>query len=216
MCGGRLVHLPCSHLGHIPRSQPYSFPGGRRRVEVYNYKRAVEVWVDPEYRSFIYDHFEEMKVIKFILTKTLLDYDRWVPNNSRSDQTSVRWQPISRSDRTSVRVLTNWTQSLTERLQDDNRYVPNNSWSDKVNRSDSNLFLSIRYNELSALGSRTCCVNVKDYNWDCKDLVKKAFDRKQLIDMLDRLLQDMIKSEQACPVDKISNIIFFIALRSSF
>lgn len=61
MCGGRLVHLPCSHLGHIPRSQPYSFPGGRRRVEVYNYKRAVEVWVDPEYRQFIYDHFEEMK-----------------------------------------------------------------------------------------------------------------------------------------------------------
>lgn len=67
MCGGRLVHLPCSHLGHIPRSQPYSFPGGRRRVEVYNYKRAVEVWVDPEYRQFIYDHFEEMKVSDFTI-----------------------------------------------------------------------------------------------------------------------------------------------------
>ncbi|XP_048733058.2 polypeptide N-acetylgalactosaminyltransferase 1-like [Ostrea edulis] len=63
MCGGRLVHLPCSHLGHIARAQPYSFPGGRRTIEVYNYKRAVEVWVDPEYRSFIYDHFEEMKAI---------------------------------------------------------------------------------------------------------------------------------------------------------
>jgi polypeptide N-acetylgalactosaminyltransferase len=62
MCGGRLVHLPCSHLGHIARAQPYSFPGGRRSIEVYNYKRAVEVWVDPEYRPFIYDHFEEMKV----------------------------------------------------------------------------------------------------------------------------------------------------------
>ncbi|XP_061164827.1 polypeptide N-acetylgalactosaminyltransferase 13-like [Saccostrea echinata] len=63
MCGGRLVHLPCSHLGHIPRSQPYSFPGGRRSIEVYNYKRAVEVWVDPEYRGFIYDHFDEMKTL---------------------------------------------------------------------------------------------------------------------------------------------------------
>ncbi|KAK3096833.1 hypothetical protein FSP39_003790 [Pinctada imbricata] len=61
MCGGRLVHLPCSHLGHIARAQPYSFPGGRRQIEVYNYKRAVEVWMEPEQKELIYDYFPEMK-----------------------------------------------------------------------------------------------------------------------------------------------------------
>ena len=62
MCGGRLVHLPCSHLGHIARAQPYSFPGGRRQIEVYNYKRAVEVWMQPEQKQMVYDYFPEMKV----------------------------------------------------------------------------------------------------------------------------------------------------------
>lgn len=61
MCGGRLIHLPCSHLGHIARTQPYSFPGGRHHIEVYNYRRAVEVWMEPRHKSFIYDHFPDMK-----------------------------------------------------------------------------------------------------------------------------------------------------------
>ncbi|XP_063447802.1 polypeptide N-acetylgalactosaminyltransferase 1-like [Mytilus trossulus] len=63
MCGGRLIHIPCSHIGHIPRSQPYSFPGGRRYVEVYNYKRAVEVWMEPKHRRFVYDSYPEMATI---------------------------------------------------------------------------------------------------------------------------------------------------------
>jgi hypothetical protein len=49
MCGGHLLHFPCSRVGHIARLQPYSFPGGRRNIEVYNYKRAVEV----KYLTFI-------------------------------------------------------------------------------------------------------------------------------------------------------------------
>ncbi|VDI28998.1 polypeptide N-acetylgalactosaminyltransferase [Mytilus galloprovincialis] len=63
MCGGRFVHLPCSHLGHIARVQPYDFPGGRRNIEVYNYKRAVEVWMEPNHKQFVYDHFPEMATI---------------------------------------------------------------------------------------------------------------------------------------------------------
>lgn len=63
MCGGRLVHLPCSHLGHIARSQPYDFPGGRRNIEVFNYKRAIEVWMEPEHKQFVYDHFEDMQEV---------------------------------------------------------------------------------------------------------------------------------------------------------
>ncbi|XP_064608426.1 polypeptide N-acetylgalactosaminyltransferase 1-like isoform X2 [Liolophura sinensis] len=62
MCGGRLIHLPCSHIGHIARPQPYSFPGGRLNVEVHNYKRAVDVWMG-DYKRFVYDHFPDMAKI---------------------------------------------------------------------------------------------------------------------------------------------------------
>ncbi|KAK3578282.1 hypothetical protein CHS0354_010486, partial [Potamilus streckersoni] len=61
LCGGRLIHVPCSHIGHVARFQPYSFPGGRQAIEMYNYKRAIEVWMEPEYRTFVFDHFPEMK-----------------------------------------------------------------------------------------------------------------------------------------------------------
>ncbi|XP_052098989.1 polypeptide N-acetylgalactosaminyltransferase 13-like [Mytilus californianus] len=61
MCGGKMVHMPCSHVGHIARPQPYSFPLGRRKTELYNYKRAVDVWMDPAYKKFVYDFFPEMK-----------------------------------------------------------------------------------------------------------------------------------------------------------
>ena len=62
MCGGHLLHFPCSRVGHIARLQPYSFPGGRRIIEVYNYKRAVEVWMEPHHKRIIYDHFPDMAV----------------------------------------------------------------------------------------------------------------------------------------------------------
>ena len=61
MCGGSLVHIPCSKLGHIARVQPYSFPGGRRQIEVHNYKRAVELWMEDNHKQFIQDYYPEMK-----------------------------------------------------------------------------------------------------------------------------------------------------------
>ncbi|XP_041375866.1 inactive polypeptide N-acetylgalactosaminyltransferase-like protein 5 [Gigantopelta aegis] len=63
MCGGQLMHAPCSKIGHIARSQPYQFPGGRRKTEVTNYKRAVEVWMEPEHKKFVYDFFPDMKEV---------------------------------------------------------------------------------------------------------------------------------------------------------
>jgi polypeptide N-acetylgalactosaminyltransferase len=52
-CGGRMVDVPCSHVGHIYRKfAPFPNPGigdfiGR------NYKRVAEVWMD-EYKEHIY------------------------------------------------------------------------------------------------------------------------------------------------------------------
>ncbi|KAH3782141.1 polypeptide N-acetylgalactosaminyltransferase 13-like [Dreissena polymorpha] len=63
LCGGRLVHAPCSHIGHVARSQPYSFPGGREHIEQYNYKRAIEVWMEEEHKELIYNYFPNMKTL---------------------------------------------------------------------------------------------------------------------------------------------------------
>ncbi|XP_071096968.1 polypeptide N-acetylgalactosaminyltransferase 13-like [Haliotis cracherodii] len=63
MCGGQLLHVPCSHVGHIERPQPYTFPGGgRHETKLVNFKRAVEVWMGP-YKRFVYRQFPEMETL---------------------------------------------------------------------------------------------------------------------------------------------------------
>lgn len=54
MCGGQMIHVPCSRIGHIARSQPYDFPNGRLESENHNYKRAIEVWMD-DYKQYVYE-----------------------------------------------------------------------------------------------------------------------------------------------------------------
>lgn len=47
MCGGVLEILPCSHVGHVFRSEsPYKFPKGTGRTVGYNVVRFIKVWVD--------------------------------------------------------------------------------------------------------------------------------------------------------------------------
>jgi polypeptide N-acetylgalactosaminyltransferase len=54
MCGGTLLILPCSHVGHVFRKQtPYSFPGGTNRVIYKNNRRLVDVWTD-EYSKYFH------------------------------------------------------------------------------------------------------------------------------------------------------------------
>ncbi|XP_059169591.1 polypeptide N-acetylgalactosaminyltransferase 3-like [Physella acuta] len=62
LCGGRLLHAPCSRIGHVPRVQPYSFPGGRPSVLFHNYKRAASVWMG-NYTRFVYSIFPEMQTL---------------------------------------------------------------------------------------------------------------------------------------------------------
>ncbi|XP_029646622.2 polypeptide N-acetylgalactosaminyltransferase 13-like [Octopus sinensis] len=59
-CGGQVLHVFCSHFGHIARYQPYSFPRDRLHTEVYNYKRAADVWLGP-YKKYVYNYFPLMR-----------------------------------------------------------------------------------------------------------------------------------------------------------
>ncbi|KAH3815012.1 hypothetical protein DPMN_143531 [Dreissena polymorpha] len=56
-----MLHVPCSRVGHIARTQPYHFPQGRQATENKNYKRAVEVWMDG-YKEYVYEANPEIKV----------------------------------------------------------------------------------------------------------------------------------------------------------
>ncbi|XP_028967008.1 N-acetylgalactosaminyltransferase 7 [Galendromus occidentalis] len=57
-CGGQILWVPCSRVGHVYRGfMPYSFGDlGKKRkgpLIVINYKRVVEVWFD-EYKEYFY------------------------------------------------------------------------------------------------------------------------------------------------------------------
>ncbi|XP_050401803.1 probable N-acetylgalactosaminyltransferase 8 isoform X2 [Patella vulgata] len=53
LCGGRLVHVPCSKIGHIPNQEDTT-------LDLYNYKRAIEVWMEPNLKQFVYDFYNNL------------------------------------------------------------------------------------------------------------------------------------------------------------
>ena len=54
MCGGTLLVLPCSHVGHVFRKQtPYSFPGGTNKIIFRNNRRLIDVWTD-DYKEYFH------------------------------------------------------------------------------------------------------------------------------------------------------------------
>jgi polypeptide N-acetylgalactosaminyltransferase len=63
MCGGTLLILPCSHVGHVFRKQtPYSFPGGTNKIIYKNNRRLVDVWTD-EYSKYFHKVIPELNTI---------------------------------------------------------------------------------------------------------------------------------------------------------
>lgn len=61
LCGGELVHVACSRVGHITRSQPY-LQKDRRTIEMFNYRRVADVWMN-KYVSYVNDQYSNMKNI---------------------------------------------------------------------------------------------------------------------------------------------------------
>jgi len=58
-CGGSIVWVPCSRVGHVYRAfMPYNFGDLTKKAKgpiiTINYKRVIEVWMDEEYKKFFY------------------------------------------------------------------------------------------------------------------------------------------------------------------
>lgn len=58
-CGGSIVWVPCSRIGHVYRAfMPYNFGELTKKVKgpviTNNYRRVIEVWMDEEYKQFFY------------------------------------------------------------------------------------------------------------------------------------------------------------------
>ena len=53
MCGGTLLQVPCSHVGHVFRKNlPYDLNESNKAIAE-NYQRLVDVWTD-EYKKYFY------------------------------------------------------------------------------------------------------------------------------------------------------------------
>lgn len=52
-CGGSLLLIPCSHIGHLFRIAAYSFNGDRNVIKHRNNLRITEVWLD-EFKELYY------------------------------------------------------------------------------------------------------------------------------------------------------------------
>lgn len=61
MCGGTLLWIPCSHVGHVLRNtRPYSFKGDIINVLSNNNRRLIEVWAS-DYKSYLFNSFPHLK-----------------------------------------------------------------------------------------------------------------------------------------------------------
>jgi polypeptide N-acetylgalactosaminyltransferase len=68
MCGGNLLTVPCSHVGHVFRERsPYKWLPGVDVVRK-NSVRVAEVWMD-DFKNIYYERLNNILVIKVLLSK---------------------------------------------------------------------------------------------------------------------------------------------------
>jgi hypothetical protein len=46
LCGGKMLDIPCSRIGHVYRHSPFPNPRNGQDYVTKNFKRIVEVWMD--------------------------------------------------------------------------------------------------------------------------------------------------------------------------
>ena len=72
MCGGKMVKMPCSRVGHVYRIDvPYAYQ--KANTVSTNFRRVAEVWID-EYKFWLYDRRPSLKQVKELKCKSFKWY----------------------------------------------------------------------------------------------------------------------------------------------
>ena len=65
MCGGTLLWIPCSHVGHVIRhTRPYSSKNNIFNFLSKNNRRLIEVWAR-DYKSYLFNSYPHLKDVVF-------------------------------------------------------------------------------------------------------------------------------------------------------
>ncbi|XP_063986785.1 N-acetylgalactosaminyltransferase 7 [Diachasmimorpha longicaudata] len=97
-CGGSIVWVPCSHVGHVYRGfMPYNFGKLAQKKKgpliTINYKRVIETWFDEKHKEFFYtreplarllDHGDISEQLKFKERKKCKNF-QWFMDNVAYD-----------------------------------------------------------------------------------------------------------------------------------
>ena len=70
MCGGMMLNMPCSRVGHVyRRNVPYTYD--KPNAVLINFKRVAEVWMG-DFKEFLYQRRPEIRHQKHGMRKSLL------------------------------------------------------------------------------------------------------------------------------------------------
>ncbi|TPP60749.1 Polypeptide N-acetylgalactosaminyltransferase [Fasciola gigantica] len=166
MCGGRLLDVPCSRVGHVFRTKGPFFNGTvpKGNYVARNYKRVIEVWLD-EYKQYVYsrrphyleidagDLTEQYAIRKRLNCKSF----KWFVENCAPDVAQkyplIEPPPAAFGD---IRPVNNMT--LCVDAADGSLIRLNECVRDSVNRSGLQNFIFTFHDEIHPV-SRTDCMD---------------------------------------------------------